>query len=194
MGRKSTNKTRKPLSKKMEIWLSEFIPTITDKDLSQLTIDEIATLTNKSKSTLYEYFESKEAIIYMAVQQRIDALGKLPQPDKHTSIIVTYNRLIEWLITHLNDISFSFLNQLELHFSEAWLLINDFMKILLSLLQTLYVKGIAEGVFRKVSIELLIDMDEFFITKWLSRVKKDQTIDQMIVDYVDIRLNGIMLD
>jgi hypothetical protein len=66
------------------------------------------------------------------------------------------------------------------------------MNRLLKTLKNLYKKGLQQGVFRAISVEILIDLDEFFITKWLSREDKDQTIDKMILDYVDIRLNGIV--
>lgn len=192
MGRKSVEKTRKPLSPKMKRWLDNLIPLLLNKDLSQLTIDDIATLTKKSKSTIYEYFESKQDIIYTAVEQRIAKLDDLPKPSDGESVLLTYNSLIEWLIKHLDDISFSFLNQLENNFEHSWELINEFMNRLLQTLKNLYAQGIKQGVFRSVSLEILVDLDEFFITKWLSREDKDQTIDKMILDYVDIRLNGII--
>ena len=192
MGRKSTEKTRKPLSPKMEIWLDDLIPAIAGKNLSSLTIDDLAIITKKSKSTIYEYFKSKQEIIYAAVKRRISKLDDLPKPSETESVLFTYNALIEWLIKHLNDISFSFLNQLEQNFEHSWKLINEFMNRLLKTQKNLYKQGIQQGVFRAISVEILIDLDEFFITKWLSREDKDQTIDKMILDYVDIRLNGII--
>jgi AcrR family transcriptional regulator len=191
MGRKSIEKTRKPLTKKMKLWLDELIPAIAGQDLSKLTIDDIAKLTKKSKSTIYEYFESKQDIIYTAVERRIEKLDDLPVPSEDESVLLTYNSLIEWLIQHLDDISFSFLNQLENNFEQSWELINEFMARLLETLRQLYESGIKQGVFRSVSLEILMDLDEFFITKWLSREDNNQTIDKMVADYVDIRLNGI---
>ena len=193
MGRKSIDKTRKPLSKKMKSWLDELIPAIAGQDLSKLTIDDIAKLTKKSKSTIYEYFESKQDIIYSAVKHRIEKLDDLPIPSEDESVLVTYNSLITWLIQHLDDVSFSFLNQLESNFEHSWELINEFMRRLLDTLRRLYESGIKQGVFRSVSMEILMDLDEFFITKWLSREDIDQTIDTLVADYVDIRLNGISL-
>lgn len=192
MGRKSIEKTRRPLSPKMEIWLDDLIPAISNEDLSKMTIDDIAKLTNKSKSTIYEYFESKQSILYAAVKRRIAKIDDLPIPSEEKSVLLTYNSLIKWLITHLDDVSFSFLNQLNNNFKHSWELINAFMNRLLETLKNLYILGIKQEVFRSVSVEILIDLDEFFITKWLSREDKDQTIDKMILDYVDIRLNGII--
>ena len=192
MGRKSSDKIRKPLSPKMEIWLDNLIPAISGKNLSSLTIDDIAIHTKKSKSTIYEYFKSKQEIIYAAVERRISRLDDPPKPSKIESVLLTYNTLIEWLLKYLNDISFSFLNQLEKNFKDTWKLINEFMNRLLETLKKMYKQGIKQGVFRPVSVEILIDLDKFFITKWLSREDKNQTIDKMILDYVDIRLNGIV--
>jgi len=191
MGRKSIERTRKPLSKKMKLWVDSIIPAIAHEDLSKLTVNDIAKLTNKSKSTIYEYFESKQDIIYTAVKRRIDKLEDLPTLTTNESVIAAYNQLIEWLINHLNDVSFSLLNQLESHFAESWEIIRHFMNELLNTLQSLYKHGIEQAVFRSVSVDILMALDEFFITQWLSREGKTETIDQMIIDYVDIRLRGI---
>lgn len=176
----------------MKVWLDELIPAIADENLSTLTIDDIALHTKKSKSTIYEYFESKQDIIFAAVENRIAKLDALPEPSEDESVLLTYNSLIDWLINHLDDISFSLLNQLENNFEHTWELINEFMSKLLGTLKSLYKQGIKQGVFRSVSLEILVDMDEFFITKWLSQADKNETIDKMILDYVDIRLNGII--
>lgn len=191
MGRKSIEKVRKPLSAKMEIWLDDLIPAIADKNLSQLTIDELAAHTNKSKSTIYEYFESKQEIIHAAIENRITKLDALPEVAEGESVLTTFNSLTNWLIKHLNDVSFSMLHQLKKDFEHTWELINEFMNKLLETLKNLYLEGIKHGVFRPVSVEIMIALDEFFITKWLSQTNKHQTIDQMVFDYVDIRLNGI---
>lgn len=192
MGRKSIDKTRKPLSKKMEIWIDNLIPAIAGQDLAKLTIDDIASLTKKSKSTIYEYFESKQDIVYTAVKRRIEKLDKLPVVSSEESVMLSYNSLIDWLIRHLDDISFSLLNQLKKEFEQSWELVDEFMNKLLETLKQLYGEGIKQGVFRPVSLEILIDLDEFFIMKWLSRADNNETIDRMIFDYVDIRLNGIV--
>ena len=60
MGRKTLVKDIKPLSAKAENWLRELFPKLLDKTLHKLTLDELAHLTNKSKSTLYSYFATKE--------------------------------------------------------------------------------------------------------------------------------------
>lgn len=192
MGRKSIGKTRKPLTAKMDSWLDELIPALADQNLSQLTIDDIAALTKKSKSTIYEYFEAKNDIIYAAVQRRVSKIDHLPNAAEGESVFAVYHSLIDWLVTHVDDISFSFLNQLENNFNDSWELIVGFMQKLLNTLKALYARGIEEKVFRPVSLEILMAMDEFFILKSLSQSNKNQTIDHLVVAYVDIRLNGIL--
>tara|TARA_B100000795_G_scaffold4331_1_gene3014 strand:+ start:27210 stop:27401 length:192 start_codon:yes stop_codon:yes gene_type:complete len=55
MGRKSLNKNRKPITKKIENWLHELLLELQNKDLNKLTIDDLAKLAKKSKSTIYIY-------------------------------------------------------------------------------------------------------------------------------------------
>lgn len=177
----------------MEEWLDQLIPSLADKDLSNLNIDDIAKITKKSKSTIYEYFESKESIIYTAVSRKIKKLDGLPKSSHSSSPITLFEALINWLIKHLNDVSFSFLYQLENDYIEAWALVKEFMSKLLQMLKKLYLDGIKKGEFRHVSVDLLLVIDQYFITKWLSlQANKLETVDKLIVDYVDIRLNGIL--
>ena len=176
----------------MDSWLDQLIPALADQNLSQLTIDDIAALTKKSKSTIYEYFEAKNDIIYAAVQRRVSKIDHLPNAAEGESVFAAYHSLIDWLVTHVDDISFSFLNQLENNFNDSWELIVGFMQKLLNTLKALYARGIEENVFRPVSLEILMAMDEFFILKSLSQSDKSQTIDHLVVAYVDIRLNGIL--
>ena len=63
MGRKSVSRKRKAITPKVKQWLSELLIRIQFEDLKQLTMDDIARLAGTSKSTIYEYFNSKEEII-----------------------------------------------------------------------------------------------------------------------------------
>ena len=72
MGRKSIDKNRKGPQDKTDRWLVDLIPKLKDQDLASMTMNDLAKLLGKSKSTLYEYFESKEEILTRAVALRIE--------------------------------------------------------------------------------------------------------------------------
>lgn len=194
MGRKSTVKNRKQLSKKMISWLEQLLPSIQDESLDSITINDISKKTAISKSTLYEYFESKEEIITKAIEIRLNKVDlSAITIDSNQSILLQYTKLIERLTSRLNDISFHFIFQVKDQFNEAWQVISLFMDKLIDLLKELYTVGIKQNIFRPVSIDLLLKLDQYFITEWLSSSKQNKTIDQLILDYVDLRLNGIVI-
>lgn len=194
MGRKSTKKNRKQLSKKMISWLEQLLPSIQDESLDSITINDISKKTAISKSTLYEYFESKEEIITKAIEIRLNKVDlSAITIDSNQSILLQYTKLIERLTSRLNDISFHFIFQVKDQFNEAWQVISLFMDKLIDLLKELYTVGIKQNIFRPVSIDLLLKLDQYFITEWLSSSKQNKTIDQLILDYVDLRLNGIVI-
>lgn len=194
MGRKSTVKNRKQLSKKMISWLEQLLPSIQNESLDSITINDISKKTAISKSTLYEYFESKEEIITKAIEIRLNKVDlSAITIDSNQSILLQYTKLIEGLTSRLNDISFHFIFLVKDQFNEAWQVISLFMDKLIDLLKELYTVGIKQNIFRPVSIDLLLKLDQYFITEWLSSSKQNKTIDQLILDYVDLRLNGIVI-
>lgn len=192
MGRKSIDRSRKKLSNKMEQWVDSILATLQHENLSELTVDDIAKLTSKSKSTIYEYFDSKESIILTAVERRLEQLEAIPQVEDHQSILDSYLALVNWLANNLQDISFNLLFQLKSDFPASWDSVESFQSDLLHTLQKHYEAGIEAGLFRNMPVDLLVEMDRHFIMTWLSASTKEQTIDQLIHSYVDLRLNGIL--
>ncbi|MEL6253373.1 MAG: TetR family transcriptional regulator, partial [Bacteroidota bacterium] len=99
MGRKSTDKKRKKLSPKMLIWLKELLPLVQEMNLKEMSMDELAKVGKKSKSTLYEYFVSKEEIIAAAVRLLLVNLGgyQLSREKDADHIVKDLYTLIEWI-------------------------------------------------------------------------------------------------
>ena len=62
MGRKSIDKERIQNTQKTDAWLEGLLPLLQDKDLAKLNMDQIAELMSKSKSTIYQYFRTKDEI------------------------------------------------------------------------------------------------------------------------------------
>lgn len=193
MGRKPIYKYRKTLTAKMEMWLIDLLPQIQKEDLSSLTIDRIAAITNKSKSTIYEYFSSKDDIIILSISKRIELLDKLPDINKDKPLLDIYFEVINWLIKNLQDISFIFLTQIKTHFPSCWEIIDQFMFKLLSFLKEIYTKGINKNLFTNIPIDLLLALDKFFISEYIANSRKETTLDKLIQAYVNLRLNGLLI-
>jgi AcrR family transcriptional regulator len=195
MGRKSTDKIRRPLSKKMTIWVDHIIENLQDQDLTTITLDDIAAKTNISKSTIYEYFPTKESILLITITRKIEALEQFPIVTNNSDILEVYLELINWLRDNLNEISFDFMSQLKTAFPKCWELVSDFTASLIELLTSIYTIGIQKGVFKDSHVQLMVDLDEFFILRWLSMNRNgEKSMPDLINAYLDMRLNGILVN
>ncbi len=198
MGRKSILKDRKEKTKKVEQWTQAILPKLKYKDLGDLTMDDLAALMNKSKSTIYQYFTTKEEIFEYITQVRINNLNTYK--DAITAEILQLDYHYETLATILTEgaknISAFYLKQLQLHYPSAWKIIEGFLYGLLEDLKQFYLLGIENKLFKPVSTDLLIKMDEFFILQLITDDKffnqSKETLESTIKDYMFLKFEGLM--
>jgi len=198
MGRKSLSRKRKPISNKVNRWLSELLVQLQYEDLEQLTMDDVARIAGKSKSTIYEYFESKEEILQAACLTRTnvitESISKLNQQQQDT--VQRYAHLIEIFAEGTTGISIAFLQSIKQHYPKAWAVIDAFTDHFVDLLKDHYQKGIAEGIYNDVSIELLGNIDKLFVVQVVTNPKifsdEKYTISNLVRDYLNLRLTGLL--
>ena len=198
MGRKAAEKLRKEPTKKMNQWLKLLLVKLQSVELANLTIDDLAKLSGKSKSTIYKYFESKEEVILAACQTRIEAVTKIIQnihQDTSTPVEVRYRQLLEEFSARLSDITISFFHDVQLYYPTSWDAVNGVSDLFVSLLEDLYQQGMDKGLFRPISIELLKALDRFFVTQIITNqaIFKDPnyTLNYLVRDYLRLRLDGL---
>ncbi|MEM1218416.1 MAG: TetR/AcrR family transcriptional regulator [Bacteroidota bacterium] len=196
MGRKSIDKNRKGPQAKTDRWLLDLIPKLKDQDLASMTMNDLAKLLGKSKSTLYEYFESKEEILTRAVALRIERIAAyrelLHRPGSESEV---YQSVLEFLCEQLGDISIQLLEQIQTHLPLIWEQIDQFLQLIIDDLGTLYERGMEKGVFRPTSIRLLTRLDHFFVTQLITdkvfKEEQDVSLDQLVRYYLELRFSGI---
>lgn len=198
MGRKALSRKRKSITPKINIWLGELLLRLQYEDLDKLTMDDIASLGGKSKSTIYEYFESKEDIFLAACQTRITLLVEsgLNKAQQDSSTVERYERLVEIFAEGTAGISFYFLQSVKQNYPKAWEVIEAFINNYIDLLKEQYQQGMAEGTFNPISIELLGFLDKLFVTQVVTNPDffsdKEYTISNLVRDYLNLRLNGLL--
>ena len=198
MGRKSLLKKRKNITSKTHNWLNHLLEGLQYENLEQLTMDNIACIAGKSKSTIYEYFNSKEEILQAACQTRtkviFDSLLNLRQQDLDT--VSLYAQLIELFAAGTSGISLSFLQDIKQYYPTVWLVVEEFTDNFVKLLKDHYTKGIKEKVYNSVSIELLGNIDKLFVTQVVTNpsIFSDDkyTLSNLIRDYLNLRLMGLL--
>lgn len=197
MGRKPLQRTRKSDPEKTTAWLELLLPKLQTADLKALTMDDIAGLIGKSKSTVYEYFPSKEILLLEGVRIRLDALSALRTmiDFREGDIKTLYVNYITLISNVVADVSISFLEAIEKDFPVIWTEILANMQGIIDDLTQLYEIGIERQDFKKVSVALLIEIDRFFVTKLINDTKlwSDESIglEQLIHEYLAIRLDGL---
>ncbi len=198
MGRKSVIKQRKPITKRVNAWLAALLIVLQDKRLEQLTIDDIANLANKSKSTIYEYFESKEDILLAACQTRIKFLSdSMPnEAEQKGNPIERYEYLIVVFTEGLAGISTSFLQEIKLHYPSSWEAINTLTNTFIEIIKVIYQEGMEQGYYHTTSINLLANLDRYFVTEMVTNptifADETYTLSDLVRDYLKLRLTGLV--
>lgn len=199
MGRKSIDKERKPLSKKATLWVEELFFILQDKKLNQLTLDEIAASINKSKSTIYTYFKTKEEIyetvILMVLSNLEDAIyEELPE---NVDIVDLYEELFFKICKGIDGMSIGFLNQIKRFYPNVWAKVYEFTNNVLNTLNLIYVEGMKLGRFNQFNTKLLIAMDEAFIMSIMtdvSRFKEDNlSLENIVNQYFKLRMKALII-
>ena len=197
MGRKSIKKERKPLTKKAKVWVRELIPLLQEKDLNNITLDDIASLANKSKSTIYTYFHSKEEIFQTAVQMVLEEMqyASTEEAVKGEDMEQALQNVLMHISKGIQGISIAFLDQIKQHYPIAWQEIEDFTGKLLQNLQFIYEKGMEAGSFRRFNTDMLILLDQHFIMNMITNPKLFQeervTLEQLVKEYIVLRLSAL---
>ncbi|WP_299610380.1 TetR/AcrR family transcriptional regulator [uncultured Aquimarina sp.] len=198
MGRKSIHRERKDKSKKVEQWTQALLPKLRNTELGELTMDDLAKLMNKSKSTIYQYFVTKEEIFEYVTQVRVDQL-KAYKNEISIEIMglgYQYEALAKILAEGVKDISPFYLKQLQMHYPSAWDIVEHFLQGLLKDLKEFYIFGIENKIFKTVSPELLIKLDEYFIMQLITDHTffndNQKTLESAIKEYMFVKFEGLV--
>lgn len=198
MGRKSIVKERKEITKKVKLWLSDLLIALQFEDLEHLTMDDISTLAGKSKSTIYEYFQSKEDVMLAICQERINKLysALMDLIALKLDTVPLYRQLIELFSEGTAGISITFLRGIRNHYPASWQIIDTFTDNYVEVLKAHYQEGMDSGVYTSASIDLMGHIDKLFIVQVITNqdIFSDEkhTISDLAIDYLNLRLNGLL--
>ena len=197
MGRRSILKHRKEKNKKVEQWSLSILPQLKDIDLGELTIDDLCVLLKKSKSTIYQYFTTKEEFFEYVTQIRINYLYSYKEEitKEIFKLDYQYDNLVHILTEGTKDISSFYLRQLKKHYPTAWKIIEDFLLVLLEDFKQFYIFGIEKQIFHPIPPDLLITMDLCFIMELIKGDiffgKTKETLESTIKDYILLKFEGL---
>lgn len=197
MGRKSIDKPRKALTDKTKAWVKGLILDLQDETLHELTLDDLARIAHKSKSTLYSYFSTKEEIYSTGVLLILEDLAYINTQDqiKGSDMEIALRSLLMSISQGLGGISIHFLEQLKNIYPEIWLDVMEFANAILQTLASLYKKGMENGSFRSFNIALLTELDRQFVLSVMTNTtpfrKQGISLEDLVSEYLELRLSAL---
>lgn len=193
MGRKSLDKQRIANDAKTDLWLENLLPLLQDRNLAKLNMDQIAKLIGKSKSTIYQYFKTKDEIFARLVDIKLDQVqDSISGNHEDKSTLELYEHFVIRICKGLDGITIHFIDQMKTVFPAVWVKIERFMNQVLAFLKTLYLKGMNEGIFKNYPLSLLLGMDEFFMYQYITRPDRPiSDVDELVRHYMALRLEGL---
>lgn len=198
MGRKSSNKARKDNPKRRREWIIELYPYFRDNGLKDLRMDKVAELLGKSKSTVYEYFNSKEEIVAETIVYKLEALLGYEKilMNKEESLKNRYLQLMEYIIPILTDISSLLMNDIKEQYPALWDNVDTFYAHAAAALETYYKEGIEKKVFRNFHPAILAHADRFFFQELVDPKflqEKGISANDAFKEYFELRFMGLMV-
>jgi AcrR family transcriptional regulator len=197
MGRQSILKDRIKDPVKRERWIDELLPHFIQRGIKEVPIDEVGSILEKSKATIYKHFESHHEIISLVIAKKLDDLKHFVPilSDQSKSYQDRYMLAVACISRHLGDISNVFLSDLKDVYPDLWNLINSFKLMALSELRTFYISGTQEGTFADLDPDLMVLSDELFfdvLTNAEYLTSKGLNLQVAFESYFKMRFYGIL--
>lgn len=198
MGRKSSEKPRKQDRTKTARWLPLLFKALQKRGLEGLTMDEVAGLLGKSKTTLYAYYRTKEALLAdMLAWKLAEVAASLPRlEDPALPFDVRYKTAMGEAVAALADVDAGFLGELERLHPTLWVSVEQLMEQAVAALADFYAAGIKAGAFNDLSPALLSESDRYFFRlmtrpEWLHT--KGLTVQQAFAGYLRMKFEGLLI-
>ncbi len=197
MGRKAIAKERKTNATKMGNWAQTLFPFFQKHGLHHVTMDDIAEHLGKSKTTLYDYFQTKEDLLSIIMQEKIQAIrGFIPYlEDEKQNFKARYMNAIAFISIQLADITTLFLKDLHIYFPQIWVKVQDFIDESSKHLNIFYQKGIEAGQFNTFNTSVLVLTDQLFfhaLTDPELLERHNLSVNTAFIEYLNVRFEGLL--
>ncbi|WP_299682467.1 TetR/AcrR family transcriptional regulator [uncultured Tenacibaculum sp.] len=197
MGRKAIDRERKQLSKKAEVWVKELFYKVQYEKLNKLTLDDLATLIQKSKSTIYTYFKTKDEIYQTMVAMVLNDIQEVvfDELPNDSNLVVLYESILLKISDAVEGISIHFLDEIQTNFPQIWTEIKSVTDKVLITFSLIYEEGMKTDVFTNFNITLLLAMDNTFIMSIMTdheRFKNEKlSLKDIVSQYLQLRIKAL---
>ncbi len=197
MGRKAIQRKRKKNKEKTKEWIKILLPYFQKNGLRGMTMDLVAQELNKSKTTVYDYFQTKEELLRMMVTEKLGEVKGFEKilKDASLSFIDRCYEVLKFLADHISDISNLFLTDLKALYPNLWKKIEDFLDYTVSVLEAFYQQGIEAGAFNRIHTAILAVNDQLFFRKLTDPdflTDHDLTLQEAFNQYSKLKFFGLI--
>lgn len=197
MGRKAKEKEIDVHSAKRRAWAKEAFPFFQKMGIKGFKMDKLAEMLGKSKTTIYKHFVSREDLVGLVIEMKLEELAKFEKflTNKDLDYIDRYENAINLLASVLQGITNKFLLEVSEVYPIMWDDIQKFRQRASLQLDHYYRKGTELGHFRDINPGVLILTDRLFFEAVLSQeflVQKEITMGQAFKDYFKLKCFGMV--
>lgn len=197
MGRKSLDKEiNRDSKKRIDLALKSF-PLFQEMGVKEFKMDQLATLLNKSKTTIYKYFVGREDLVGFLVEYKLKKLEGYKDYllNEDLDYLLRYQKSVEYIGEELSGLSNKFLFEVSETYPTIWKEIQRFQMEASKILEKYYLEGIEKDVFKNINPRVLITMDKLFFEAILSKdflVRGDITVKSALTDYFKLKCYGML--
>lgn len=198
MGRNSVSKERKKNPRKQLEIINGLVEFFKVHSLANSNMDEIAEGLQKSKATLYKYFESKEEMVDALINYKITMImGFVPVlKDDKIPFFDRYKKSFSLLHEHISDISIDFMADLKTVYPQIYKNIELLIDVAVRELATYYKQGMEQGIFNPLNATMLSQID-FILFQTLTDPaylrENKLSVAEAFHDFYTIRCNGLLV-
>lgn len=157
-----------------------------------VTIDAVIQELGISKKTLYKYFSSKESLLWTSLERLNRGLGDqidaiLRAQAQPRDALAEIQRVVATTLSQLSD---AFITDVGHHYPDLWRYIERFRTRYIQMLQPLIQAGMAQGDFRPMPPELLIEVWQAAVTATMTPERLHRL--QMSMDEAFDAIQGLL--
>jgi AcrR family transcriptional regulator len=197
MGRKAVAKSRINNPHKTEQLVILLTDTFKKHGTRKYTMETIAAELNISKSTLYQYFSTKDEMVTKVLMNFMEGLLPFEANLKDTSLSFKdrYYKNLDLFSTALSEISTIFLEDIKTDYPNIWKQIEQFNQYVATVAKDFYEAGIEAGAFTDLNSAVMAETDKLFfnmITDVDFLYKNGLTVNDVFENFYRMKIYGIL--
>ncbi|CAH1208804.1 hypothetical protein PAECIP111893_02904 [Paenibacillus plantiphilus] len=163
----------------------------------KFSIRDLASRVGISTKTVYQYFNSKEDIISLIVDQSICEMKEKEQKflnDQTLSIEAKLKQALILLPSYSFILDIRLMHELKLRYPNQWRVIDEFINQGWDVFRLLASEGIERGVFRQFDMELFIQVyigALYRLTDYQVSVQRGVSLEKALGDMTELLIEGI---